>query len=330
MKIESSQQGDYMVTSPAQVLTEVNNRLYDQNPSQLFVTIFYAVVDLKTGTLTYCNGGHDAPYLVTADGVVHALDPTGDMGLGVTNGIPFHERSLSLKRGDTLYLFTDGFAEAYNGDNEMFGESRLRSGLVDSHTQPVDGVIGRIVTDVEDFVGGGEQSDDLTCLGFRLKFNVAQESSRTALQTPSPEPANAVLDLSIENDIHLIPALQGNIRAFCADWSIPDRLQFQINLCVEEHLVNLISYAYKDNESHTIAVCLRRQPDQMHIEITDDSALFNPLSVPPPVIAETLADQEVGGHGISLIRAYMDEIGYETGAGRNRFCMIKNLRQTND
>ena len=95
--------------------------------------------------------------------------------------------------------------------------------------------------------------------------------------------------------------------------------------------MNLISYGYADSDVHTIQVTLRRQPDHIHIEIIDDSVPFNPLTVPPPVIADSLAEQQIGGHGIGLIRAYMDEIGYEDRYdGRNRFCMIKHLRRAGD
>ena len=112
---------------------------------------------------------------------------------------------------------------------------------------------------------------------------------------------------------------------------MPDRQQFQINVCIEEQLVNLVSYGYADSEVHTIQVILRRQPDQIHIEIIDDSVPFDPLTVPPPVIADTLAEQQIGGHGIGLIRAYMDEIGYEErNDGHNRFCMLKRLRRSSD
>lgn len=317
--------------SPAAVLTDVNVRLCEQNPIQLFVTLFYAVIDTREGTVTYSNGGHDHPYLVRAGGSTEMIDGTGDMGLGVADDVIFSEKALHMKPGDTLFLYTDGVTEAYNGKDDMYGERRLTSQLHLTHGMAVDDAISHIVADVDQFVGAHEQSDDLTCLAFRLKAGDGSESRMRALRALQPDPPDALLELAIVNDIREIAGLQDQVRAFCEQWSVPGKQQFQITLCLEEHLVNLISYAYEDDEAHTITVSMKRRPGQIYIEILDDGAPFNPLSVAPTQIADSLADQEIGGQGIGLIRSYMDDIAYETRRdGRNRFCMVRYLRRAGD
>lgn len=152
---------------PGRVLAAANDRLCGQNPLDMFVTVFYAVIDARDGTVYYANGGHNPPYVVRADGVPHALKLTGGMALGIMPGLPFDTASLVLGPGETLFLYTDGVSEAMNPENEEFGEARLEAELVRTAEQPVTAILEGMTEAVRAFARDAPQSDDITCLVVR-------------------------------------------------------------------------------------------------------------------------------------------------------------------
>ncbi len=155
--------------SPGACLAEVNEFLSQDNDACMFVTLFYGVLDFRDGCLRYSNGGHNPPRLVRVGGAVEALEPTGDLALGVFGGHSFKEREIGLALGDTLFLYTDGITEACNPVNDEYGEGRLDEVLGRSGAQPSADVVRAAVESVEAFAEGAAQFDDMTCLSLRLK-----------------------------------------------------------------------------------------------------------------------------------------------------------------
>jgi len=153
--------------SPAQCLHEVNELVSQDNDSCMFVTLFYAVLDLRDGRVVYCNGGHNPPRLV-ASGEVQEVPSTGDIALGIALGQDFHDAELPLHVGDTLFLYTDGITEACDADDAEFGEQRLDNLLRDLSDVEAADVVQTVVNAVEEFAGGVAQFDDMTCLALRL------------------------------------------------------------------------------------------------------------------------------------------------------------------
>jgi sigma-B regulation protein RsbU (phosphoserine phosphatase) len=149
---------------PGRALTEANDRLRADNPLDLFVTMFYAVIDRRDGSVFYANGGHNQPYVVAPDGATRALPLTDGMMLGLMEGLDYDSARLTLASGETLFLFTDGVTEAMNAEHEEFGEARLETALTATAGQPVEAVLERVVAAVRAFARGAEQSDDITCL----------------------------------------------------------------------------------------------------------------------------------------------------------------------
>ena len=152
---------------PSEVLEEVNSLLHEDNETQMFVTVLYAVYDPDTGDFTYASGGHDAPLLIRADGTSELLPLTGGIALGLIPGLEYSQNSVTLNQGETLVLYTDGVTEAMNGDGEQFGVERLRE--VFSNAAPKDSseATRMIFEAVNAFADGAAQSDDITCLTLR-------------------------------------------------------------------------------------------------------------------------------------------------------------------
>ena len=152
---------------PGTVLGEVNALLHEDNETQMFVTVLYAVYDPETGEFTYASGGHDAPLLVHPDGSSELLPLTGGIALGIVSDLAYGQNSVVLDHGDTLVLYTDGVTEAMNGEGEQFGIERLRKVFSNRAPKDANEAAHKIFEAVSTFADGAAQSDDITCLTLR-------------------------------------------------------------------------------------------------------------------------------------------------------------------
>ena len=145
-------------------LTASNRLLAAYSVDCMFVTVFCAIYNTKTGLVTYCNAGHNPPHLLRSDGTVEELPRSKNVLVGIFDGVAFEEDTLQLASGDTLVMFTDGVTEAWNPQKMEFGTERLNAilgGLVDKGSRQI---VDTIKTAITDFAEGAEQSDDITML----------------------------------------------------------------------------------------------------------------------------------------------------------------------
>ena len=152
---------------PGTVLGEVNALLHEDNDTQMFVTVLYAVYDPETGEFTYASGGHDAPLLVHSDGSSELLPLTGGIALGIVSDLAYGQNSVVLDHGETLVLYTDGVTEAMNGEGEQFGIERLRKVFSGRAPKDANEAAHKVFEAVNTFADGAAQSDDITCLTLR-------------------------------------------------------------------------------------------------------------------------------------------------------------------
>jgi serine phosphatase RsbU (regulator of sigma subunit) len=153
-------------SEPGEVLKRVNGTLVARIPSNMFVTCFYAVLDPKSGRITYANAGHDLPYLWRG-GEAEELRARG-MPLGLMPGTSYEEKETVLDAGDGALFYSDGLVEAHNPEGEMFGFPRLRA-LVAEHAREERSLGDFLMEELYSFVGEGwEQEDDITLLTITL------------------------------------------------------------------------------------------------------------------------------------------------------------------
>ena len=150
--------------APGRVLASVNDFLEQNNSEDLFVTLFYGVLDERTGRFVYANGGHNPPILVDSDGAT-PLKTTGGVALGMFDGLDYDDAHVDMEPGARLVLFSDGVTEAFNDSDEAFGDDRL---LDTTRTLPLeqgpDQDVNDIVNAVDEFAGDAPQFDDITCV----------------------------------------------------------------------------------------------------------------------------------------------------------------------
>ena len=158
------------INEPDRIVEALNKAQNEGNDTNMFVTIFVGVLDLQTGVLNYCNGGHDAPLLVGRDVGELPCDP--NLPIGVIGDFKFSQQQVNIDTNTTIFLFTDGLNEAENAAHQQFGDQRIwnvaRRLLSENSHQP-EHMIEEMTNAVHQFVGDAEQSDDLTMLAIQYK-----------------------------------------------------------------------------------------------------------------------------------------------------------------
>jgi sigma-B regulation protein RsbU (phosphoserine phosphatase) len=154
----------------AATLETVNRFLCERNDSQMFVTVFCGILDLRTGVVEYSDGGHEPPFVIRHGERAELLEKKGGMALGFMDGIPYPTGYVELNPGDALLLYTDGVNEALNAEGRMFhvsGIERTLNSYLDGRS--AEEMVTRLVGDVAQFVGSAPQSDDITILALKYE-----------------------------------------------------------------------------------------------------------------------------------------------------------------
>jgi serine phosphatase RsbU (regulator of sigma subunit) len=151
-------------SSPGQMLRGVNEVLFPNIPSNMFVTCFYAILEPESGRLSYANAGHDLPYL-HRNGDTEELRARG-MPLGLMPKMSYEEKETILHSGEAALLYSDGLVEAHDPAGEMFGFPRLRA-LIAEHGEKLS-LADLLLEELYSFAGERwEQEDDITILTLR-------------------------------------------------------------------------------------------------------------------------------------------------------------------
>jgi sigma-B regulation protein RsbU (phosphoserine phosphatase) len=149
------------------VLFEVNNILANESPDNMFVTLFYGILDTRNGSFEYSNGGHNLPCLISEDEKISELENIGGLLLGAISDVEYRSNIINLKPNEIIFLYTDGITETFNSEGIEFEEYRLFEILRKNSKQNVRELIENVINDVKQFACGTEQSDDMTCLALK-------------------------------------------------------------------------------------------------------------------------------------------------------------------
>ena len=145
-------------------INAANKRLVADNREDLFTTLFCGVIDAASGTLIYCNCGHNPPLILRRG--ESTFEPLRNCGppLGVLEEINYVPRSIALAPGDMLLLYTDGVTEAETSQSAQFGMKRLEAAILEQRGQSARSVVEHVIKRVAEFAKGAPQSDDITCV----------------------------------------------------------------------------------------------------------------------------------------------------------------------
>ena len=270
--------------TPARILEEYNNTLASQNPNGMFITTFIAIWDPVRGEMIYSNAGHNIPY-VLSDRLI-PLDQSHGVAAGLFEGEKYEDALITLKEGDTLFLFTDGVNEAKNAGGAFYSTERLEEKLTGCIKTQSPDTLTAILNDLRDFTQGAVQNDDITMLTMKIK---------------SP-PKETVLRL--RSNIEQLPSVKQTIFAL----PLGEDLKRTIYLAAEEIFVNICSYAYETTGDVVIKLC--QEQDKITLTFIDGGKPFDPTK---DVLEIDDYDHEhaIGGLGRYLAFSIAESYHYE-------------------
>ena len=155
--------------APGECLTKSNELLCKESIESMFVTVFYAIYNIRTGELEYCNGGHNSPYILRANGQVEMMPTSTNCIVGVFDEWVYTSDKAQLGAGDTIVMYTDGVNEAFNEDFIEYGEERMEKLLGQQIGRNCQELITAQIADVKAYAGEAPQSDDITIMALKRK-----------------------------------------------------------------------------------------------------------------------------------------------------------------
>ena len=135
----------------------------------MFVTVWIGILDIKTGKMIASNAGHEFPVVCGPDGKFEYIKDKHGLVIGGFDTATYEDYTIDLKPGSKLYVYTDGVTEATRGDDELYGFDRLKEALNKGSKLPPKELCEEVNKDIENFVAGAEQFDDITMLALEYK-----------------------------------------------------------------------------------------------------------------------------------------------------------------
>jgi sigma-B regulation protein RsbU (phosphoserine phosphatase) len=295
--------------NPAHIMQSINETACEGNDANIFVTMFIGILDLPTGRLRYCNAGHDLPLLIGQD--ITELTSLANLPIGIFNDFHYKTEQTVIPSGTTILLFTDGLTEAKNLMNKQFGLNRVIE-AVNGHEQSSTKELLEIITGkVRAFTQGAPQSDDLTMMAIRY--------------TPQMEEDTLNETLLIKNHIKDVEQLNVFVGNITQQLGYEEDEARCIRLAVEEAVVNVISYAYSEEQEGDISIVAQANSKRLQFIITDSGIPFDPTEASQVDITLPAEERRIGGLGIHLVRELMDSINYERENGKNILTLVKKI-----
>ena len=152
--------------SPSEILYRANNTLCEGNDVDMFVTVWLGIIDLTTGKMNCANAGHEYPAMKYGDGDYELIKDKHGLVLAAMEEMHFKEYEIEFKPGDKLFVYTDGIPEAIDANEEQYGSERLINALNSVKDETMEVTLPAVRENIAAFVGGADQFDDITMLGF--------------------------------------------------------------------------------------------------------------------------------------------------------------------
>lgn len=298
-----------------QSVYEINKEICMENPNQMFVTFFAGIVDLKNGIMTYCNAGHNPPFIQRHKGIIEKLHDVHGIPLGIFEHATFGSGTMSFAPGDALVLYTDGVTEALSSADKFYGESPMLEIVRENSDLCPSELIRLLEEDVQKFMTGVDQADDITLLILKSKQQQGQESMGADTR-----------QIRLQNQLAELNRLVAMLEQVCEEWEIPAKVTMELNLILEELFTNVVFYAFDDGRDHEILLTFSKpSKNSIKIVLEDDGKEFNLLEKDTSdTVNDPIEERQIGGLGIHFVKKLVDELSYERRDGKNIVLLIRN------
>ncbi len=300
--------------SPKEILEYVNHQLCQHNKADMFVTVWLAIVELSTGKVTAANAGHEFPAIRRSGSKFELMKDKHGFVVGGMDGMQYKEYTFELKKGDSLYVYTDGVPEATDANCQLFGTDRMIHSLNKHMKDPPQDLLKNIRSDIDEFVGDAPQFDDITMLVFNY-YGTDNEKK------------NMVMEKTVDAVVESINAVTEFVDEILSEKAVPLKIITKINIVIDEILGNIAHYAYEDGTVGKAKVTVEMPGDYSAVTLRfeDSGKPYDPLSAADPELGLSADDMEIGGLGIFITKKFMDDLKYEYKDGRNILSLTKKL-----
>lgn len=297
--------------SPQQIVSGINDTIAENNESNMFVTMFVGTISLNNGSLTYCNAGHNPPYMISDNGAT-ALPVERNMAIGIMSGLNFKEQECECIKGKTLFTYTDGVTEAEDHNCNLFGEQRLADTLALTAGMTASDTVDRVCEAVATHVNEAPQSDDLTILCIKLHDGCSNCTTESR-------------HLHITNNVAELHKLKDFVDDTCRRANADSGTCEILNLAMEEAVSNVVLYAYRKGVTGDIDISAEIKDNNVEFTITDSGEEFDPTEKEDADVSLPLEERPVGGLGIFIMKKTMDDVAYTRNNDQNVLRLRKHI-----
>lgn len=291
-----------------EIFTEANRALCENNDAEMFVTAWMGRLDLESGILQYVNAGHNPPLIRRAGGSFAYLRTRPNFILAGMEGTKYKKYELQLESGDEIFLYTDGVTEAADPENQLYGEERLEKILSAAEENPEERCKA-VRQDIDRFVRGAEQSDDITMLC--VKRSAMNPEARISL-TPDRASLGTAADFLSEK---------------LNEWEISPALAHKAQIAVDEIYSNIVYYSGAREATLTLQ---KEEEGQLTLIFEDDGVPYNPTTAKEPDVTLSAEEREIGGLGIFMVKKLATALDYRRTDGRNLLTVLFGLDRSKE
>jgi anti-sigma regulatory factor (Ser/Thr protein kinase) len=291
-------------------MEKANRELSANNSMKYFVTVWIGVINLRTGDVTYVNAGHNPPF-IRKGGKYEMLRSQPDFVFGRKKRMSYNRHHLHLDVGDGIFLYTDGVTEAARTDGDMFKEDRLEKSLSSVADAGPAETIAKVKSDVSDFVGSADQSDDMTMMSivYTHPYDIEPDEG-----------------IRVRADNQGYEKVMGRIKQRMSEAGCSARTITEMETACSEIYANIDMYAYKDKEEKgDVLVTTDVINGAVRITFTDWGIPFNPLEREDPDPILSFKERRKGGLGILLVKKICDDVSYVREGDRNILKLEKEM-----
>jgi serine phosphatase RsbU (regulator of sigma subunit)/anti-sigma regulatory factor (Ser/Thr protein kinase) len=305
---------------PGLVLENVNNQLVPDIPNNMFVTCLYIILNPSTAEVIYANAGHNLPIHCTSERVIECR-VTG-MPLGLMPDMKYEEKSLTMRSGERLLLYSDGLSEAHNPEGEMFGIPRIRELLSDQSALEDEQLIDYLFRELHAFTGPEwTQEDDVT---FVTLEGVTVDSGE---QTAEEEKFHTLVDFELPSEPGNERQAAEKVILAVEPLGLSSTNQKKLETAVAEATMNAMEHGNRYDPQKPVLVNVSASDGTLVVRITDQGGSGEiPDSTIPDLDAKLSGEQSPRGWGLFLIKNMVDDVRITSDASHHIMELIINLK----
>ena len=277
----------------------------------MFITLFMAFIDLDSGQMQYCNGGHPPPFYYRSLTDETLPLKSGGPIVGQFAGIEYKSARFTIAPGDRIFCYTDGLIEAVNREGELFGLRRLEEFFRKNIDLETEQFSNDVKAEIGNFSreGKAEAIDDYTTLV--IDFTGCNQDTET-------------YNFQYQSDLKSLEHMHGDIDTIASQHNIPENISHPFRVAVSEAVTNAIVHAHNGDSSKIIRFTVDLNKERIVAVIVDEGSELG--TIPVDNFDPVCHPDAEGGRGLGLIKRLSDEATFtQLPQGGTEVRIVKNL-----